>query len=452
MVMWATRQPQTTTAFVPTTTDVSTSGTNGCRLRNGRPIVLPSQRVLNIERRQRQTILTGKKSQKKSNTQLYFMGSDGGILGIGTPELFTILLVGYYVLGPSDLFKLTKEIGKFVQNFQTFAAEATTTFETSMESQLQLEEIRKAQRELNDAFSFRRSINVDDTSDPFTVTNQSPRTGDDITDMSTTSTVEAATDGAALADVDPSKKKKKKRIRRIKKKKAPVVSDEDNAIVPPSADNSQPQLANDIPSELDMTDAIDDEYAATEKRMMDSIYGGDVDDGSSTTGDDFAATADDDAAKAKKERLERLERGLANEKSSSVASEISTDYDVSVGQQQSRFEQQLSGNWNEQILAKNDELEPLAEVMNQLALLEEERMAADRRIQQEFKLREENEETFYTEKRKLLENAAAKIQASAYANDTNINSNSISNVDASKVTASSATAAAGAVKNDTKKI
>ena len=88
MVMWATRQPQTTTAFVPTTTDVSTSGTNG--LRNGRPIVLPSQRVLNIEKRQRQIILTGKKSQKKSNTQLYFMGSDGGILGIGTPELVSL--------------------------------------------------------------------------------------------------------------------------------------------------------------------------------------------------------------------------------------------------------------------------------------------------------------------------------------------------------------------------
>ena len=99
MVMWATRQPQTTTAFVPTTTDVSTSGTNGCRLRNGRPIVLPSQRVLNIERGQRQIILTGKKSQKTSNTQLYFMGSDGGILGIGTPELVSLsVFISFLVL------------------------------------------------------------------------------------------------------------------------------------------------------------------------------------------------------------------------------------------------------------------------------------------------------------------------------------------------------------------
>ena len=75
--------------------------------------------------------------------------------------------MGYFILGPSDLYKLTKEIGKFIQNFRTLGAEATKTLETSMESQLQLDDIRKAQRELNDAFSFRRTINVDDEGDAF---------------------------------------------------------------------------------------------------------------------------------------------------------------------------------------------------------------------------------------------------------------------------------------------
>eukprot|EP00980_Cylindrotheca_fusiformis_P031772 scaffold26938_cov113-Cylindrotheca_fusiformis.AAC.1 len=113
---------------------------------------------------------------REGKTELnMFMGSDGGILGIGTPELFTILLVGYFVLGPSDLYKVTKEIGKFVQNVRKFSDEATSTLENSMESQLQLEEIRKAQRELNDAFSFRRSINVEEDSNPFEVNAQSPR-------------------------------------------------------------------------------------------------------------------------------------------------------------------------------------------------------------------------------------------------------------------------------------
>ena len=62
--------------------------------------------------------------------------------------------MGYFVLGPSDLYKLVKEIGKFIQNIRTMGTDLTTTFENNMESQLQLEELRKAQRELNDAFSF----------------------------------------------------------------------------------------------------------------------------------------------------------------------------------------------------------------------------------------------------------------------------------------------------------
>jgi Sec-independent protein translocase protein TatA len=82
-------------------------------------------------------------------------------------------------LGPSDLYKLVKSIGSLVQNARTLGTDLTRTFETNMESQLQLEEIRKAQRELNDAFSFRRSINVDQDEDAFTTTVTSPREGQD---------------------------------------------------------------------------------------------------------------------------------------------------------------------------------------------------------------------------------------------------------------------------------
>lgn len=346
------------------------------------------------------------------------MGSDGGILGIGTPELFTILLVGYFVLGPSDLFKLTKEIGKFVQNFQTFASEATKTFETNMESQLQLEEIRKAQRELNDAFSFRRTINVDDESDPFSVTNQSPRIGDDVVD-------DATKRNSAEGEIDGSDSpKKKKRIRRIKKKKVPPVVDESNG--------PTPLLANDIPSELDMMD-VDDEYAKAEKLMMESISKG-VNENNSIDAVDSSDSAAEAAAQAKKERLERLERGLEQQQSS-IASDIISEYDLSA--EQSRFQQQVNGSWNERILANNDKLETLAEIMNKLALLEEEKIAAEKRIKEEFKLREENEEKFYLEKRKLLENAATQIQISA-------------NVDSASAVNTSASPPAKATETDAK--
>lgn len=40
--------------------------------------------------------------------------SGGGILGVGTPEVLVICAVGYFLLGPSELYKLAKEIGKLV--------------------------------------------------------------------------------------------------------------------------------------------------------------------------------------------------------------------------------------------------------------------------------------------------------------------------------------------------
>jgi hypothetical protein len=85
---------------------------------------------------------------------------------------------------------------------------------------------------------------------------------------------------------------------------------------------------------------------------------------------------------------------------------------------QQRFQAQLGSTWNDQILDKNEELSPLADIMDRLAILEEEKNAADARLQDEFRLREANEETFYKEKRKLLEEAAQQVQAAAYATAT----------------------------------
>jgi hypothetical protein len=38
---------------------------------------------------------------------------NSGILNVGTPEVAVILLVGYFVLGPQDLYKVVKQAGAF---------------------------------------------------------------------------------------------------------------------------------------------------------------------------------------------------------------------------------------------------------------------------------------------------------------------------------------------------
>jgi len=145
-----------------------------------------------------------------------FLGSDGGLLGVGAPEVALTLLVGYFVLGPSDLYKLTKEIGKFIQNIRTLGTEATKSFESSMESQLELDELRKAQSELNNAFNF-RGINRNDESDPLAAVTE------DVAGASAVNTV------SQKANVGERKKKKK---RRRKKKTVKVSEDVDSMDIP----------------------------------------------------------------------------------------------------------------------------------------------------------------------------------------------------------------------------
>jgi Sec-independent protein translocase protein TatA len=316
-------------------------------------------------------------------TSFLWISGNNMLMSLQIPLVqFTILLVGYFVLGPSDLYKLTKEIGKFVQNFRTFTSEATATLETNMENQLQLEEIRKAQRELTEAFSFRRSINVDKDTDPFEVNAQSPRLAveEEITEVA-----------GVTSTLAPHKTKK---VRRVKKKKvdfSPI--DIDKSSLDASASTN---LANDVP-DLD----LDDPSSDTADRAMESIQAA----RDKLAKEQEVATVEEPIAQRHQERLERLQR----------AGESSPANGQVAMAEQSRFQQQLSGQWNNQILTNEEKLDPLATIMQRLAVLEEEKVATDLRLQEEFRLREENEERFYREKRQLLDEAAAKVQASFYA-------------------------------------
>jgi len=367
----------------------------------------------------------GRSSSTATTTELNsFMGSDGGILGIGTPELFTILLVGYFVLGPSDLYKLTKEIGKFVQNLRTFTTEASSTFENSMESSLQLQEIRKAQQDLNEAFSFRRSINVDAESEAFSVNAQTERlgeTGAAVVGAGIASEAERpATVSEAVATADANGKKKKIIRRRVKK----TLPEEDGVVPPPASvvgaeGTTTAPLANDIPPTLDMSAEIarqeqeEDAKAMADLERMRSELKAERD--SLEAKRQASEEASDDAAKLREERMSRL-RGEtpASAEDAAVERELATSgYDLSTedaAAATNRFQAQMSGSWNDQIVANTEELKPLAAVMDQLALLEQEKIAADARLEEEYRMRADNEEKYYREKRSLLEQAAQQMQ------------------------------------------
>jgi ribosomal protein L12E/L44/L45/RPP1/RPP2 len=331
--------------------------------------------------------------------------------------------VGYFVLGPSDLYKLTKEIGKFIQNIQTLGSDLSTTLETNMESQLQLEDLRKAQRELTDAFSFRRSINVDDT-EAFATTVATPRTGKSIGDLGeVASEVAAAGAGAATAaaggaEVAAAPKKKKKYRRRKVVKEEPVEEEEEDA-----SSYDLPDYSGDIP-DLDMNSAfpdLPDTSDAFPEVPADPVTAGSS---SSDLTPEEEAVIEQEFGKYTmtdpNPMSEWYDNTMANtpkDDSDSVSAVEETPMvkpDESMAEAQSRFQQQMSGTWNDNVLANQDKLSPLASVMELLAVLEQEKNEADKQMEEEFRQRAELKEVYYKKQRSVLEKAATQIQQEAY--------------------------------------
>ena len=269
--------------------------------------------------------------------------------------------MGYFVLGPSDLYKLVKEIGKFIQNARTLGAEAAKSFEGTMEDQLELKELRRAQSELNEAFGFRRSINTSEFGEAFDRTGSlnsssggfsasggggaavmaaTTATGT-TADLSTSSTSEVEVGGE---EVDDAPKRKRKLVRRKKKK---VV--EATEIDVPSEEGGEynNNFALEYP-DLDMLDSVDDDNddallrAQRMERLQESSLNEDTEEDQETV-DWFTASESDIASKFLNPS------DTDNDNTNSINSSF----------EKQRFQSQLSAEeWNAQIMARKDELSP----------------------------------------------------------------------------------------------
>lgn len=64
------------------------------------------------------------------------LGFDDTILGVGAPEVFIIMAVGYFVLGPVELFKLTKQAGVLVGQLRDIGLGTATNLGNIMDEQV----------------------------------------------------------------------------------------------------------------------------------------------------------------------------------------------------------------------------------------------------------------------------------------------------------------------------
>jgi len=98
-----------------------------------------------------------RKSTQRKKTQVK-MVLGNGILGVGAPEVMVVCAVGYFLLGPEDLYKLSKEIGRLVAQARRTLAESAAEWQSTMDAQFELKELETLQKsaaELRDAFDFR---------------------------------------------------------------------------------------------------------------------------------------------------------------------------------------------------------------------------------------------------------------------------------------------------------
>ena len=307
-----------------------------------------------------------KRSTISSSTSLNLLGSDSGLLGVGAPEVAVILLVGYFILGPSELYKLVKEIGKFIQNIRTLGTEAAKSFEGTMEDQLELKELRKAQSELNEAFGFRRSINTSEFRDAF------DRTGATVATTTATAATTAATGGldsstdsgggTIMAGDDEKSSDAPKRKRRLVRRKKKVVVDETNEMDVPSSESERGGYPNtsfalEYP-DLDMLDSAadfesnsdnDDDLLLRAQRLER------LQQSSTATTETASITSNEEQ---EKEDNNMMDWFTASEED--IASKIlnQSDNNDNVFEKQ-RSQSQLSADeWNAQIMAREDELSP----------------------------------------------------------------------------------------------
>ncbi|CAM9144498.1 unnamed protein product [Laminaria digitata] len=75
------------------------------------------------------------------------LGFDDTILGVGAPEVFIILAVGYFVLGPVELFKLTKQAGVLVGQLRDLGLGTVTNLGNIMDEQIkEAEQVASGER------------------------------------------------------------------------------------------------------------------------------------------------------------------------------------------------------------------------------------------------------------------------------------------------------------------
>jgi len=82
-------------------------------------------------------------SPRAGTPEMFGGAGGGGFLGVGTPELVVIGAVAWALLGPKELYRLARQAGEFLGEWQQLGAQARDTFKDAIDSEMREDELKK---------------------------------------------------------------------------------------------------------------------------------------------------------------------------------------------------------------------------------------------------------------------------------------------------------------------
>jgi len=92
----------------------------------------------------------------------------GSFFGVGVPEALVIALLGWFLLGPEELYRLAKQVGGWLGELRTFIGQAASQYESALDgksTRQAIEGIRQTQQTVTELAGSWRSV-TDSLRDP----------------------------------------------------------------------------------------------------------------------------------------------------------------------------------------------------------------------------------------------------------------------------------------------
>lgn len=93
-------------------------------------------------------------ARRCGSPEMFGPGGGGGFLNLGTPEVVVIGAVAWALLGPKELYRLARQAGEFLGEWQQLGAQARDTFKDAMESEMRADEMNGKAGEAAEASPF----------------------------------------------------------------------------------------------------------------------------------------------------------------------------------------------------------------------------------------------------------------------------------------------------------